>query len=145
MKKLFHSICMAGALLGLVVAWPHPVQAQNVVQGTFVLPFEVQWQGQTLARGEYHFRLPSARVGGVISIRDAQGRTRLLVVTGLKDDFSGPSSLTIVKRSGKRYVSSLAIKQIDTKFEYSVPSQKTEDGGPKEAAVQLIPIQIVGS
>ena len=142
MKKLFHSICVTGALIGFAAAWPHPAPAQDVARGTFVLPFDVQWQGNTLERGEYHFRLPSARVGGVITIRDAQGRAKLLVVTGLKDDFSGTSRLTIVKRSGKRYVSSLAIEQIETKFEYSLPSQKTEVGELREAAVQVIPVHI---
>ena len=62
MKGLVHSIRMAIALLGLAVAFacPHAVRAQDVVRGSFVLPFEVQWQGKTLAPGEYHFRLPPA-------------------------------------------------------------------------------------
>src|SRR5215475_6160097 len=53
MKRLFHSICMTGALLGLVAAGPHPVRAQDLAQGTFVLPCEVQWGGKTLEPGEY--------------------------------------------------------------------------------------------
>ena len=143
MKKLFHSICMT-ALLGLVAMWPHAVRAQDVAQGTFVLPFEVQWQGKTLERGEYHFRLPSARVGGVISVRDAKGRTKMLVVIGPKDDFSGPSILTIVERGGKKYVSSLAIEQIGAKLAYPVPGPKIGADELREAAVQTIPIQIAG-
>jgi hypothetical protein len=87
-----------------------PVRAQDLAQGTFVLPFEVQWGGKTLEPGEYHFRLPSPKFGEALLIRDAQGRAQLLVMAWGKDDFSGPSMLTIVKRNGKRYVSSLAIK-----------------------------------
>ena len=144
MKRLLHSICVAGALLGLVATWPQPVQAQHAVaQGTFVLPFEVQWQGETLEPGEYHFRLPSAAFGRVISIRDAQGRTKLLAVTEMRDDSSGPSMLTIVERNGKRYVSSLAIKQLAAKLKYPIPSQKTEMGQPREASVQ-IPVRMTG-
>jgi hypothetical protein len=145
MKRLFHSICMTGALLGLAAAWPHPVRAHDVAQGTFVLPFEVQWGGKTLQPGEYHFRLPSARFGAAVYIRDAQGRAKLMVLTGTKDDFSGPSILTVVNGNGKRYVSSLAIKQIGVKLEYQVPRQKPEAGELKEASVQIIPVHIAGS
>jgi hypothetical protein len=145
MKRLFHSICMTGALLGLVAALPHPAQAQDAARGTFVLPFEVQWQGKTLPPGEYHFRLPSEGFGAAMYIRDAQGRAKLLVLTGTKDDFSGPSILTVVKRNGRRYVSSLGIQQIGAKLEYVVPRQKTEAGELIEASVQIIPVHIAGS
>ena len=79
-----------------------------------------------------------------MTIRDAQGRAQLLVLTGSKDDFSGPSMLTIVKRNGKRYVSSLSIKHIGVKLEYPVPRQKTEAGELKEASVQSIPVHVAG-
>jgi hypothetical protein len=145
MKRLFHSICMTGALLGLVAALPHPARAQDAAHGTFVLPFEVQWQGKTLQPGEYHFRLPSDGFGAAMYIRDAQGRTKLLVLTGTKDDFSGPSILTVVKRNGKRYVSSLGIQQIGAKLEYVVPRQKTEASELREASVQNIAVHVAGS
>src|SRR5215475_695739 len=90
MKRLFQSICMTSALLGLVAAGPHPVRAHDLAQGTFVLPFEVQWGGKTLEPGEYHFRLPSPEFGEALLIRDAQGRAKLLVTAWGKDDFSGP-------------------------------------------------------
>ena len=83
--------------------------------------------------------------GAALLIRDAQGRAKLLVLTGTKDDFSGPSMLTIVKRNGKRYVSSLAIKQMGAKLEYQVPRQKTEGGELREASVQNIPVHVAGS
>ena len=68
------------------------------------------------------------------------------MVTGVtRDDFSGPSVLTVVKRDGKRYVSSLVLESIGVKLEYRVPSQKTEDGELREASVQIIPVQIAGS
>jgi hypothetical protein len=145
MKRLFQSICMTGALLGLVAALPHPARAQDAAHGTFVLPFEVQWQGKTLRPGEYHFRLPSPGFGSALLIRDAQGRTKLLVLTGTKDDFSGPSILTVVKRNGKRYVSSLGIQQIGAKLEYVVPRQKTEASELREASVQNIAVHVAGS
>ena len=145
MKRLFQSICMTSALLGLVAAGPHPVRAQDLAQGSFVLPFEVQWGGKTLEPGEYHFRLPSPEFGEALLIRDAQGNAKLRVLTRATDDFSGPSMLTIVKRNGKRYVSSLALKQMGAKLEYQVPRQKTEAGEVREASVQTIPVHVAGS
>src|SRR5262245_59656300 len=145
MKRLFQSICMTSALLGLVAAGPHPVRARDVARGTFVLPFEVQWGGKTLEPGEYHFRLPSRQFGSVLLIRDAQDRAKLMVLTGTKDDFSGPSMLTTVKHYGKRYVSSLAIQYLGVKLEYQVPRQKTAAGEVREASVQTIPVHVAGS
>jgi hypothetical protein len=145
MKRLFQSICMTSALLGLVAAGLHPVRAQDLAQGTFVLPFEVQWGGKTLEPGEYHFRLPSPGFGSALLIRDAQGRAKLMVLTGTKDDFSGPSMLTTVKRNGKRYVSSLAIQHLGAKLEYQVPRQKTEASELREASVQNIAVHVAGS
>src|SRR5262245_18791869 len=145
MKRLFHAICMTSALLGLVAAGPHPVRAQDLAQGTFVLPYEVQWGGKALEPGEYHFRLPSPGFGSALLLRDAQGRAKLQVLTGTKDDFAGPSMLTIVQRNGKRYVSSLAIGHLGAKFEYQVPRQKTEAGELREASVQNIPVHVAGS
>ena len=144
MKRLFQSICMTSALLGLVAAGPHPVRAQDLAQGTFVLPFEVQWGGKTLQPGEYHFRLPSGEFGAAIHIRDAQGRAKLIALTAASDDYSGPSVVTVVKRNGKRYVSSLAIQPIGAKLEYLVPRQKTE-ADELRASVQIIPVHIAGS
>jgi len=147
MKRLIHSIRVAGALLGLVAAFgcSHPVQAQDVAQGTFVLPFEVQWHRTTLPPGEYHFKLQSRSVEGTLLIRDASYRGKAMVIAMTKVDFSGPSVLTVVKRDGKRYVSSLVLESIGVKLEYRVPSQKTEDGELREASVQIIPVQIAGS
>lgn len=144
MKRLFHSICIAVALLGLVAAGSYPVLAQDRALGTFVLPFEVQWGGKTLEPGEYHFRLPSTEFGEALLVRDAQGRAKLMVLKKATDNFSGPSALTIVKRNGKRYVSSLAIEHLGAKLEYQVPRQKTEDRELREASVQDIPVHIVG-
>ena len=147
MKGLVHSIRIAIAILGFAGALecPHAVRAQDGVRGSFVLPFEVRWQGQTLAPGEYHFRFPARGIGQVLSIRDAQNHGKLMVVTGVIDDFSGPSALTIVERNGRRYVSSLALGEIGAKLEYPAPSQKTEAGRSVEASVQIIPVRIAGS
>jgi hypothetical protein len=147
MKWLMHSIRVACVTLGLVAAFAcsHPVQAQGVEGGTFVLPFEVQWQGNTLPAGEYRFRLQSNTLGGILLIRDARYHGRMMVTALTRVDFSGPSVLTVVNRNGKRYVSSLALECIGAKLEYRVPSHKTEAGELTEASIQIIPVRMGGS
>jgi hypothetical protein len=147
MKRLIYSIRVASALLGLVAAFAcsRPVRAQDVDQGTFVLPFEVQWQGNTLPAGEYHFRLRSKVSGGILLIRDGRYRGKMMVTELTRDNFSGPSVLTVVSRNGKIYVSSLALDSIGAKLEYRVPSLKSEAGELREASVQIIPVQTAGS
>jgi len=142
MKRLIHSICMTGVLLGLVAAGPHAVRAQDLSLGTFVLPFEVQWGGKTLEPGEYHFRLPSPKLHEPLFILDARGGTKLMVLSIGTGDFSGPSMLTTVERNGKRYVISLGIKHLGAKFEYKLPRQKSEAGELTEASMQNIPVHV---
>lgn len=146
MKGTIHSIRVAGVLLGLVaaLACSNSVRAQDAARGKFVLPFDVQWQGKTLPAGEYHFSLPSAQPGGVLFIRDAQDRGKMLVMTPAKERFHGQNALTIVNRGGKQYVSSLALQWIGT-LVYSVPNQKrAERERALGASVQLIPVQPSG-
>ena len=83
MKGLVNSICMAIALLGLATAFacPYAVRAQDGVRGSFVLPFEVQWQGKTLPAGEYHFMLRSNIVKGrILLLRDAQDLHNIMLI-----------------------------------------------------------------
>jgi hypothetical protein len=105
----------------------------------------VQWEGKTQPAGEYHFSLRSETRSGILIVRDAHERAKMLVITWIKDDFSGPSTLTIVERNGRRYVSALALGEIETKLEYSTPSQKPEASRPTEASVQIIPVRIARS
>jgi hypothetical protein len=97
----------------------------------------MEWQNARARGVPFPVAIPG--FGSALLIRDAQGRAKLMVLTGTKDDFSGPSMLTTVKRNGKRYVSSLAIQYLGAKLEYQVPRQKTEAGELREASVQNIP------
>lgn len=147
MKGTMHLIRVAGVLLGLVaaLACSTPVRAQDL-QGKFVLPSEVQWQGSTLSAGEYHFTLSSTPSGmQSLFILDARHRVKMLVMSSLNGDFTGQSALTIVNRNGKRYVSSLALEPIRSTLVYFVPNQKKGAKRELEASVQIIPVQFAGS
>jgi hypothetical protein len=82
MKGTLRSIRVAGLLLVLVAALSpsNPAQAQQVIHSTFVLPFEVQWQGRTLPAGDNHFTAPSAPLDQPsLIICDAQGLPKMVV------------------------------------------------------------------
>ena len=105
MKGTVRSIRVASLLLGLVAALAssNPAQAQKVVRSTFVLPFDVQWQGRTLPAGEYHFTASFAPLDQPgLSIRDAHGRPKMVVLPVIfktTGESSGQSALTIVNRN----------------------------------------------
>jgi len=147
MKGLVNSIRIAIALLGLATAFacPHAVRAQDGVRGSFVLPFEVQWQGKTLPAGEYHFILRSSTVKGrILLLRDAQNQHNIMLIEGQsEEDFKGRNALTVVNRNGKRYVSSLAFEAIGATLVYSVPTRRKAAEHQLDASVQII--RIAGS
>jgi len=149
MKGTMHSTRFAGVLLGLLatLAGSASIRAQDV-QGKFVLPYEVQWQGSTLPAGEYHFifNRPSNSPAEFLFIGDGQKHhIKMLVMTQAKRDFTGQNVLTIVSRGAKRYVSSLGLEPIGATLMYIVPTQKRAAERELQASVQIIPVQLAGS
>ena len=151
MLKTIRSIRVVGLLLGAmtVLAANSPVQAQEDVRYSFVLPFDVQWQGKTLPAGAYHFsaQAASSNQSGVLFIRDAKGQPKvaaLPVTVETSGAFSRESALTIVRRNGKWCVQSLRLGPIGTTGVYSVPSQSKAER-ELEASARVIPVQIAKS
>ena len=150
MLKTIRSIRVVGLLLGvmMVLAANSAVQAREDVRYNFVLPFDVQWQGMTLA-GAYHFSMqatPSDQ-SGVLFIRDAKGQptvAALPITVETSGAFSNQSALTIVSRNGKWCVRSLRLGLNGTTRVYSVPRQSSAER-ELEASAQVISIQIVKS
>ena len=85
------------------------------------------------------------RPNAMLIIRDARNHGKLLVMAQGKGSASHQSALTIVKRNGRRYVSSLALASIETTFVYSVPKRPKPERPELEASVQSIPVQLAGS
>ena len=152
MKGTIRSIRVVGLLLGLVAGLgsSHPAQAQKVVHCTFVLPFDVEWQGRTLPAGEYHFTAPleSPDPSGSLSIRDAQNRPKMVALPVLFQsgaEPSGESALIIVNHNGKRYVRSLELGPTGTTREYAVPSLTKAEKRELGARPQVVRIQVAGN
>ena len=153
MKGTIRSIRVAGLLLGVValLALSHTAQAQKEdLRYNFALPFAVQWQGQTLPAGEYHFivqAVPSS-TSGILLIRDTEGRPKtatLPIILQTGRDFSNQSDLTIVSRNGKRYVQSLHLGQVGATRVYAVPNPSKAEERELAAQAQVVPIQVAGN
>jgi hypothetical protein len=133
-------LLLAGSFLGPAV------HAQQVdASGTFVLPYQVQWQGGTLPAGKYSFVVEkdSVATSGLTFVRGPRGiHGRLIAAALATSDFNGKSSLLIVTVNGKQYVRSLRLGEIGTEFEYGVP--KAKSGNIRDASVKTIPVQTVG-
>jgi hypothetical protein len=151
MLRIIRSIRVLGLLLGAVtvLAASSPVRAQEDLRYNFNLPFDVQWQGTTLAAGAYHFsaQAVSSDQSGVLFIRDAKGQptvAALPVIVETGGAFSSQSALTIVRRNGKWCVQSLRLGPIGTTRVYPVPRQSKAER-ELQASGRVIPVQIAKS
>src|SRR5215472_9602598 len=116
---------------------------QSICSGSFVLPFDVQWNDKTLAAGQYQFSLRSATLGGVLVIRDAKGTNKMFVLTLGLDPSSKVSGLIVLNTNGKHYVSSLILEPIGKTLTYSLPARNKTPQREVAASSQLIPVHIV--
>jgi len=146
MKTTMHSIRILGTLLTLmaVLASCSSLWALDETGGSFVLPFDVQWNGTTLPAGQYHFTLSSGELGGVLHIRDGHQNGKMLVLAMGLGKTPERSALTIVFRQGKWHVASLALEGKSATLEYSVPAP-TRAEREMTASIHVIPVRIVRS
>ena len=141
MKTTIHSIRIVGTLLAIVTVLACcSVWALGEPRGSFVLPFDVQWNGATLPAGHYDFTLSSGESSGVLHVRDGR-QNKLLVVAMAEGETPHRSALTVVNRKGKWYVASLALKGRGETLEYRVPAPTKADR-EMEASIQVIPVRI---
>jgi hypothetical protein len=144
--KGIRSLPILGLLLLAGSVFGPAAHAQQVdASGTFVLPYQVQWQGGTLPAGKYSFTVESGSMGdsNLAFVRGPRGgHARLIAAALATGGFKGKSSLLIVTVNGKQYVRSLRLGKIGTEIEYWVP--KAKSGNIREASVKAISVQTVG-
>ncbi len=133
-------LMLTGAMLGTTA------RAQEIdAHGTFVLPYQVQWQKGTLPAGKYSFIVESGSEWNtsLVFVRGPRGiRGRLIAAPISTTDFSGESSLVIDTVNGKRYVRSLRLEPMKMELEYSVPKAKGQS--LRAAVANTVPVRIVG-
>jgi hypothetical protein len=118
--------------------------AQSVLQGTFTLPYEVQWGKAVLPAGAYTISMASVQGPAIVRTSVGQGRAMVIAqfADGARKDL--PTSLLILQREGQRIVSSFNWRDGDKNFVYT-PVTKAEGKlvGKIEDSV-VVPILMAG-
>ena len=144
MRNKLSAACLGFALLlGASVFSGKPVSAQtqsSMYQGSFTLPYDVEWNGRFLPAGDYHFTLTSHASADILTIKSAKEKT---VARVLPVGFSGAPSrqneLEVVTLHGKHYVRTLCLNSLNTGLNYHVPKQSLAEA---EATVTALRIPI---
>ena len=128
MKRRPNTLPLA-ALLIFVVSTAASAVAQSYARGSFTLPYEVVWHGETVPAGHYTFEIQEAVPQPILIVRDMEHsrETRLIgsAAAVSKVPFRN-SVLEIVTMDGKHYVQTLDISAIGASLIYSTPKMSDE-------------------
>ena len=123
MKANFSRI-LAIATLGFIAicASASAASAQSVFKGKFTLPEDVQWGNASLPAGDYTFSLKSASVPAQIILQGPNGGAFIMTGSIDKRDEGESSNLTIERRGGSHFVSTMYLADLGLELRYRVPS-----------------------
>jgi hypothetical protein len=125
MKNQLNRIAVLVALsIFAVCAAGTPAVAQDAYRGTFTLPQEVKWQGNTLPAGTYSFALASAAVPARIIVRGSTGTKFILTSSTSQDRSTGPSVMTLARRHGALYVQDIFVHELDMDLHFAAPKSE---------------------
>ncbi len=126
MKSLRNRMLFIAAFaLAAVCASAIPVSAQNAFQGSFTLPYEVQWQNATLPAGVYTFEMKSLNTPARIIIHGPNGYQFITALVA--DEKTSERSMLLVQRqSGRSVVSELYLAEIGRRLRYAVPKARED-------------------
>ncbi len=145
MKKHISRI-VAIAILGLVtfLAIPNRVHAAPAFKGTFTLTDDVIWNGRELPAGNYEFTLNSSAMPAKILLHGPNGYMWVLTSAQSGKDRGESSNLTVERRNGERYISSLYLADLGIDLRYRAPklNEKVIAQGP--ATIEHIAIAMNG-
>jgi len=113
------------ALLVIGVCVSRTSAQASSLRGSFTLPFEVNWQGNTLPAGDYTFALLSPTLPAIVSVRGPQNVFIMANVVDQKKT-DAKSRLTIQPRGNTRFVEELYLADLHMNIRYSIPKEKAE-------------------
>lgn len=141
LSAAFLSLAM---LAGLTLFVGEPVGAQTtsaVYQGSFTLPYDVDWNGRFLPAGEYHFTLTSHASSDVLTIKNEKEKTVARVMpVGFSGAPAQQNELHVVTVDGKHYIRTLCLTFISSGLNYHVPKQSPAEAESATMAL-VIPIK----
>ena len=131
------------ALLAIGVCVSRTGAQSSSLRGSFSLPFEVSWQGNTLPAGDYTFALASPSLPAIVSVRGPQN---VFIMANVVDEkkTDGNSHLTIQSRGNGRFVLDLYLADLHLNLGYSIPKPKAERELAQGPAPEYIAVAISG-
>lgn len=113
-------VLTAIALFAICVGVSQTNAQPSSLCGSFTLPFEVSWQGNTLPAGDYTFSLASPSLPAIVSVKGPQ--SAFIMATAVEEKKTDAnSSLTIQQRGSARFVEELYLADLNLRIGYSVP------------------------
>jgi hypothetical protein len=129
MKKRPNTLLLAGLLVLVVLTVAATAQAQAYARGSFTLPYEVEWRGETVPEGHYTFEIQHAIPHPIVTIRNMEYAREIRLIGSAAAVSEAPlrnSALEIVTVDGKHYIHTFDISAISASFIYKTPKLPPE-------------------
>jgi hypothetical protein len=120
-KHITHIIAIAVLALVTFFAIPNRVQAAPVFKGQFTLTSDVVWNGKELPAGNYEITMNSTAMPARILLLGPNGHMFVLTSAVSGKEQGETSNLTVERRNGTRYISSLYLADLGIELRYRAP------------------------
>jgi hypothetical protein len=120
-KHITHIIAIAVLALVTFFAIPNRVQAAPVFKGQFTLTSDVVWNGKELPAGNYEITMNSTAMPARILLLGPNGYMFVLTSAVSGKEQGETSNLTVERRNGTRYISSLYLADLGIELRYRAP------------------------
>jgi hypothetical protein len=120
-KHITHIIAIAVLALVTFFAIPNRVQAAPVFKGQFTLTSDVVWNGKELPAGNYEITMNSTAMPARILLLGPNGYMFVLTSAVSGKEQGETSNLTVERRNGTRYISSLYLADLGIELRYRTP------------------------
>jgi hypothetical protein len=112
-KAMLLAVLAAGISAGVA-------SAQNVIRGTFTLPFEARWGADVLLPGDYTFKLDTAKRPYIVAVRQGDRGVALAMANSFKQGkVSGSSALIVTRKGGKYRIWTLVLAEVGLTLDYA--------------------------
>jgi hypothetical protein len=142
MKRHTSTLSSAGLLFLVVLTAATTAAAQSYARGSFTLPYDVEWRGETVPAGQYTFEIQQAIPHPIVILRDTD-RPREIRLIGSAAAVSkaplGNSEFEIVTSGGRHYTHTFDISPIGASLIYSTPKLSVEKF-PYESEVSRVTV-----
>jgi hypothetical protein len=129
MKKRPNTLPLTALLILVVCLGVASATAQSYASGSFTLPYEVDWHGETIPAGQYSFEIQQSIPQAIVIIRDMEHPRQIMLIGSAAAVSKAPlrsSALEIVTVDGKHYVHSLDISPVGASLIYWSPKLSDE-------------------